>query len=103
MSLPWRSGAAAFARMLRPLYAMTSAAVVVFFARHRAHRTWAWPNTVAPGLGLIGLLAFLALILRNLTTLVGGNTALTIGIPALLAAALLLGPVLARREAGNGL
>jgi amino acid transporter len=97
----WLTGFASVGVVL--LYAMTSAAVVVFFARHRAHRTWAWPNTVAPGLGLIGLLAFLALILWNLTTLVGGSTALTIGIPALLAAALLLGPVLAWRGAGNGL
>ncbi|MFH8519924.1 hypothetical protein ACH4CE_33535 [Streptomyces gelaticus] len=47
------------------------------------------------------VLAFFVLILENLTTLVGGSTALAIGIPPLLAVALLLGPVMAR--AGNGL
>ncbi|MFF8916196.1 hypothetical protein ACF08M_23425 [Streptomyces sp. NPDC015032] len=75
---------------------------MVFFARHREHRTRAWPNTIAPGLGLVGLLAFFVLILENLTTLVGGSTALAIGIPALLAVALLLGLVMARRGAGTG-
>ncbi|MFG2112057.1 APC family permease [Streptomyces sp. NPDC048718] len=79
------------------LYAITSAAVVVFFARHPEHRTAVWPNTVAPALGLAGLAAFFVLILENLTTLVGGSTALAIGVPALLAVALLLGPVVARR------
>ncbi|MER5742708.1 APC family permease [Streptomyces sp. NPDC002225] len=84
------------------LYAITSAAVVVFFARHREHRTGAWPNACAPALGLLGLVAFLVLILDNLTTLVGGSTALAVGVPALLVASLLLGPVVARRGAGAG-
>lgn len=84
------------------LYAITSAAVLVFFARHREHRTSRWKNTVAPALGLAGLLIFFGLIVRNLTTLVGGSTPLAAGILALLALALLLGPVVARRRLGGG-
>ncbi|MFJ3802458.1 APC family permease [Streptomyces sp. NPDC090088] len=95
----WLAGFASVGVVL--LYGLTCAAVVVFFARRREHRTSSWKNTVAPALGLAGLVFFFALILSNLTTLVGGSTPLAIGILALLALSLLLGPVVARRRVNN--
>jgi amino acid transporter len=93
----WLAGFASVGVVL--LYALTSAAVVAFFARNPEVRgADRWRTTIAPGLGLVGLIAFFVIILQNLKTLVGGSTPLAIGILVLLAATLAAGPVVARRQ-----
>jgi amino acid transporter len=91
----WLAGFASVGVVL--LYGLTSAAVVTFFARHPELRTTRWKSTIAPGLGLAGLIAFFVIILQNLRTLVGGSTPLAIGILVVLALTLAAGPVVARR------
>jgi amino acid transporter len=93
----WLAGFASVGVVL--LYGLTSAAVVAFFARHRELRDGAWRTTIAPALGLAGLIAFFVVILQNLKTLVGGSTPLAIGILVVLAATLTAGPLVARRSA----
>lgn len=78
------------------LYALASVAVAVFFVRRPDLRVGWWKPVIAPLLGAVGLIAFLVLILQNLTTLVGGSTPLAIGVVILLVVAFLLGPVIAR-------
>ncbi|MFF5792276.1 APC family permease [Paeniglutamicibacter sp. NPDC012692] len=81
------------------LLALTSVAVLVFFgSKERGGAPW--PRLVAPGLGLVGLLAFLAIILVNLPALVGetGYGPFSAGVLVLLAAALLAGPIVAARK-----
>jgi amino acid transporter len=92
----WLAGFASVGVVL--LYGLTSAAVVTFFARSPELRDSRWRTTIAPGLGLAGLIVFFVFILQNLKTLVGGSTPLAIGVLVLLAATLAAGPVVARRR-----
>lgn len=78
------------------LLALTSVAVIAIF-RKDSHSLSAWKTTIAPGLGLIGLVAFLVVILLNLPVLVGEASygPFSFGVLALLVAAFALGPVVA--------
>jgi amino acid transporter len=78
------------------LLVITSVAVLAIF-RKDSHSLGAWRTTVAPVLGLAGLVAFLAVILLNLPVLVGEASygPFSIGVLALLGAAFALGPVVA--------
>jgi amino acid transporter len=81
----------------------TSAAVLAFFGRQRAAGTLAlpaWRVFIAPGLGLLGLIGVFALILQNLDTLVGGSTAIAIGVIVLLVAVFGIGATIAARKPG---
>ena len=81
------------------LLTLTSIAVLVFFGRKERGGAL-WPRRIAPALGLVGLLAFLAIILLNLPALVGESSygPFSVGVLVLLAAALLAGPVVAARR-----
>jgi len=78
------------------LLVITSVAVIAIF-RKEDHGLGRWRTLVAPILGLVGLIAFLVVILFNLPTLVGesGYGPFSIGVVALLAVAFGLGPVVA--------
>ncbi len=79
----------------------TSAAVLAFFAQRRRAGTSdvsVWRAFVAPGLGLVGLVAVLLLVFQNLPTLVGGSTPIAIGVVALLVAAFAVGAAIAARR-----
>ncbi|MGL3805510.1 APC family permease [Paeniglutamicibacter sp. R2-26] len=78
------------------LLALTSVAVLVFFGRKERGGP-VWQRRIAPALGLVGLLAFLAIILVNLPVLVGESSygPFSIGVLVLLGAALVAGPVVA--------
>jgi amino acid transporter len=79
----------------------TSAAVLAFFARRaRAGELElsVWRVFVAPGVGLLGLVAVFWLILQNLPSLVGNSTPVAIGAVALLVVVFALGAVIAARR-----
>ncbi|MDT5070752.1 MAG: hypothetical protein QOH82_72 [Mycobacterium sp.] len=79
----------------------TSAAVLAFFARRaRAGELElsVWRVFVAPGVGLLGLVAVFWLILQNLPSLVGNSTLVAIGAVALLVVVFALGAVSAARR-----
>ena len=65
--------------------------------RKDAHELSRWKTVIAPAIGLIGLLAFLAIILVNLPVLVGEASygPFSIGVLVLLAVAFALGPIVA--------
>jgi amino acid transporter len=78
------------------LLAITSVSVIAIF-RKDAHELSPWKTTIAPAVGLIGLLAFLVIILVNLPVLVGEASygPFSIGVLVLLALAFALGPIVA--------
>lgn len=79
----------------------TSVAVLAFFARRRRAgdlKVPVWRAFVAPGIGLVGLTIVFALILQNLPNLVGGSTAVAVGVVVLLAAVFAVGAGLAARR-----
>lgn len=69
----WFAGVAAVGVIV--LMLMTCLAVIAFF-RKRPALTDSWHGLVAPGLGAVGLLAFLAMTVQNLAVLVGGSATL---------------------------
>jgi amino acid transporter len=79
------------------LLVLTSISVILFL-RREDHDLGAWKTLVAPGLGLLGLLAFFVIILQNLPVLVGESSygPFSWGILALFALAFVLGPIVAR-------
>lgn len=81
------------------LLALTSVAVLAFFAAKQPGGP-VWQRRIAPSLGLVGLLGFLAIILVNLPSLVGEENygPFSIGVLVLLAAALAAGVALSRRQ-----
>ncbi len=81
------------------LLALTSVAVLAFFAAKQPGGL-VWQRRIAPSLGLVGLLGFLAIILVNLPSLVGEENygPFSIGVLVLLAAALAAGVALSRRQ-----
>ncbi|GLY31888.1 APC family permease [Kineosporia sp. NBRC 101731] len=95
----WLSGAATAGILL--LMLVTSVAVLVWFHRSRAD-TRLWHTRIAPGLGLVGLAACLAITVQNLPLLVGGSQTLALGIDAVLVLSLVAGPVLAAVRPGAG-
>jgi hypothetical protein len=57
-----------------------------------------WRVFVAPGVGLLGLVAVFWLILQNLPSLVGNSTPVAIGAVALLVVVFAVGAVIAARR-----
>ncbi len=105
----WAAGVATLGVLV--LLVLTCVAVIVFFARSGLDRR-AWHTRIAPALGFLGLAACLVLTIVNFPTLIGGSTALALGLGGLLALVTAVGIVmaLARRErapvgpgAGEGL
>jgi hypothetical protein len=76
------------------LMALTGVAVLAFFHRHRVD-TRLWNTRIAPALGLLGLLAILALVLGNFTTLIGGSATLATVLLLVVALAFVGGVVIA--------
>jgi len=78
------------------LLVITSVAVIGIF-RKDSHSLGPWKKIIAPVLGLVGLLTFLAVILLNLPVLVGEASygPFSIGVLALLVGAFALGPIVA--------
>ncbi|MCV7073347.1 APC family permease [Mycolicibacterium rufum] len=79
----------------------TSVAVLAFFARQRRRgeaEVSAWRAFIAPGIGLVGLVAVLFLVFQNLPTLVGGSTPIAIGVVVLLVAVFAAGAGIALRR-----
>ncbi|OMC36918.1 amino acid transporter [Mycobacterium sp. GA-1841] len=93
----WFAGATTVGVVL--LMVATSIAVLVYFRRDR-HGLSLWRVRVAPALGLAGLLGALALILTNLSDLVGGSSVLAWVIIGVLVAAF-AGGVLVGRSADS--
>jgi amino acid transporter len=88
----WMSGLATVSILL--LMVLTSVAVLAFFARRRVDRR-AWHTRVAPALGTLGLLGIVGLVLANFTTLISGDAVLATVLLAVIAAAFVLGVVVA--------
>ncbi|AWT56484.1 APC family permease [Mycolicibacterium smegmatis] len=88
----WFVGTASVGIVL--LMTITSAAVVVYFRRHRVDPR-PWNTLVAPTLGFLGLAALSVLTAANLPLLVGGSTTLAGVIGVLLAGTFLGGVTLA--------
>jgi amino acid transporter len=84
----WMAGTATLGVLL--LMALTCAAVLVFFRRHRAD-TRTWHTVAAPVLGFGGLLVCLWLTIANFPTLIGDSSNLAAGIEAVLVLAFVLG------------
>jgi amino acid transporter len=78
------------------LLVLTSIAILAIF-RKNSHGLSAWKTLIAPILGLLGLLAFLVVILQNLPVLVGETEygPFSIGVLVILVLAFAAGPVLA--------
>jgi amino acid transporter len=96
----WMSGLATVSILV--LMALTSLAVLAFFARTRVDRR-VWHTKVAPALGTIGLLGVTALVLSNFTTLISGDAVLATVLLLVIVAAFATGVAVAlatRRRAG---
>lgn len=78
------------------LLVITSVSVIAIFRRD-THELSLWKTVIAPGIGLLGLLGFFAIILVNLPVLVGesGYGPFSIGVLVLLGLAFAAGPVVA--------
>ncbi|MGU3432591.1 APC family permease [Actinomycetes bacterium M1A6_2h] len=89
----WFSGVATLGIVV--LMALTCLAVIVYFRRH-AIDVGVWKATVAPVLGLTGLLTILAVIVTNFATLIGGSSTLALIFIGLVILSILIGVVQAR-------
>lgn len=91
----WLGGISAVGIVL--LLVLTSVAVLAIFRRND-HGLGRWKTFVAPGLGLVGLVAFTVIIFQNLPVLVAedGYGPFSWGIIALFVIAFALGPIVAR-------
>ncbi|MET1043699.1 MAG: APC family permease [Microbacteriaceae bacterium] len=96
----WLGGISAVGIML--LLVLTSASVLLIFRRND-HGLGRWKTLVAPGLGLIGLLAFTVIVFQNLPVLVAEESygPFSFGIIALFVIAFVLGTVVAARRRGT--
>lgn len=92
----WMAGTATLGVLA--LMALTCAAVIAFFRRTNVD-VRPWHTTIAPALGLAGLLLCLWLTISNFPTLIGGSPALATTIGAVLVAAFVLGAAWSRRPA----
>ncbi len=88
----WASGVATVSVLV--LLVLTSVAVLAFFHRERLD-TRTWHTRVAPALGTVALVAVLALVLTNFTTLISGSAGLATVLLALVAVVFAGGFVLA--------
>ncbi|MGH3450862.1 MAG: APC family permease [Haloechinothrix sp.] len=84
----WMAGTATLGVLV--LMVLTCAAVFVFFRRTRIDRR-VWHTSLAPSVGFVGLIGFLALTVANFPVLIGGSVVLALAIGAVLATAFLLG------------
>lgn len=91
----WLGGISAVGIVL--LLVLTSVSVIAIF-RRTPHELGIWKTTVAPGLGLIGLVAFAVIIFLNLPVLVAEESygPFSWGIIGLFVIAFALGPIVAR-------
>ena len=85
----WLSGVATLGVVV--LMALTSLAVLLFFARHRDVAGSRWTTVVLPVLGLIGLVTISVLIVAYFPVLVGGGAGLTVALIATIPIALAVG------------
>lgn len=88
----WMAGTATLGVLV--LMVLTCVAVLAFFARSGVDRR-VWHTRIAPALGLLGLLACLALTVHNFPTLIGGSTGLALAIGAVLVVVFLAGVAVA--------
>ncbi|MBB3753566.1 amino acid transporter [Mycolicibacterium sp. BK634] len=88
----WLSGTTTLGVIV--LMALTCLAVLVYFARTSIDGR-IWQTKLAPALGLIGLVAILAIVVVNYPTLVGGSVVVAVVIEAVLLATVLGGFALA--------
>jgi hypothetical protein len=79
------------------LQAIAAAAIVGYFLRHRQGES-VWGTIVAPALGGIGLVAGIALMIFNYSTLTGSTATWVNSLPLLLPAAAVIGAVMAGRQ-----
>jgi len=91
----WFSSLATLCVML--LMAMTSVAVLRYFARHPDLRLSVWRTRIFPGLATLALLFVLVTAILNFDVLTGASQSLSYALCAVIPAALLIGVVLARR------
>lgn len=84
------------------LLVVTAAASIVFFHRRPSLPVHVWHAKIAPALALIGLVATLVVVLRNVMVLVGDNVAAAFGVIVSVIIAFALGPIIAafRPEGG---
>jgi amino acid transporter len=88
----WMAGTATLGVLL--LMSLACLAVIVFFRRTKAD-TRRWHTTIAPGLGLAGLLTCLGLTLANFPLLIGGSPGLAVAVEVVLTAFFVLGAAVA--------
>jgi amino acid transporter len=88
----WFSGTSTLGVLI--LMAVASVAVIVYFRRTRVDRR-PWQTVIAPVLGLIGLLAMLAVVIANFPVLVGGSDVVAAIIAGALVAAFVAGIIVA--------
>jgi amino acid transporter len=80
------------------LMCFVSVAVLAYFQRNEALRVGrAWSTRVAPGLGLVGLVAIFVLAAQNLNSLIGASTAVSAMLTAILPVVFVIGFCLAMR------
>jgi amino acid transporter len=96
----WFAGSAAFTIMLA--MALTSAAILVYFRRHRQHKVTFLRGTLAPAVAAAGLGIGLVLAMMNFPILIGGSQLLANSILAfcyaIFAAGIVTAVVLRRRR-----
>ncbi|WP_157680392.1 APC family permease [Mycobacterium dioxanotrophicus] len=88
----WMFGIGTYAILV--LMATTCLAVLVYFRRIR-HQERAWNTLIAPGLGLVGMIAMLSISSYYFPLLVGGNFAVGLGLQLFILALAVFGCVLA--------
>lgn len=76
--------------------ALVSVAIILFFRKEKTGHG-VWTTTIAPGLGLVGLLVALALVIANLSLLSGSESPIVKSFPYLIVLVGLLGAAFAMR------
>lgn len=85
----WFSGVATLG--IVALMALTCLAVIVYFRRPGVATLGRWQSTIAPSIGLVGLVVILLAVLANFTALIGGSSVLANCFLALVVGSVLLG------------
>lgn len=88
----WMAGLATVS--ILALMALTGAAIIMFFYRHRVD-TRVWNTRIAPALGLVGIVGITVLVLSNFTTLISGSGVLATVLLLVVVAAFVAGLVIA--------
>lgn len=85
----WGSGISVLGVLV--LMALTCAAVLVFFQKNPGLDNRVWHTKIAPGLGLVGLVALTYIVAVNFPTLIGGDAPLAIALGGIIIVALVIG------------